>query len=131
MRHCALTKQDAMKACWGAEVQLHAFLTSALEGGEWSASRPSSLTPRERDRQYPLDRRLGGPQSRSGHGGEEKNPHAVPGLEPPITLLVAQRYTAELPGSCISCLVGSNILLSTFFSNILRGQVSNPPLRNK
>jgi hypothetical protein len=22
---------------------------------------------------YPLDRRLGGPQSRSGHGGEEKN----------------------------------------------------------
>jgi len=22
---------------------------------------------------YPLDRRLGGPQSHSGHGGEEKN----------------------------------------------------------
>jgi hypothetical protein len=31
-----------------------------------------SFTCRERAR-YPLDRRLGGPQSRSGRGGEEKN----------------------------------------------------------
>jgi hypothetical protein len=29
-----------MKAYWGEEVQLHTFLTSALDGGEWSASRP-------------------------------------------------------------------------------------------
>jgi hypothetical protein len=33
---------------------------------------------------YPLDRRLGGPRSRSGHGGEEKNSQPLPGLEPPI-----------------------------------------------
>jgi len=32
---------------------------SALDGGEWSA-------------RHPPDRRLGGPQSRSGSGGEEK-----------------------------------------------------------
>jgi hypothetical protein len=30
------------------EVQLHAFLTSALDGGEWSTSRPDRFTPGER-----------------------------------------------------------------------------------
>jgi hypothetical protein len=35
-------------AYWGVEVYIHAFLTSALDGGEWSASRPGSFTPRER-----------------------------------------------------------------------------------
>jgi len=29
-----------------------------------------------------LDRRLGGPQSRSGRGGEEKNSQPLPGIEP-------------------------------------------------
>jgi hypothetical protein len=27
---------------------------------------------------YPLDRRMGGPQSRSGRGGEKKNSHQCP-----------------------------------------------------
>jgi hypothetical protein len=45
---------------------------------------------------YPLDRRLGGPQSRSGCGGEEKNSQPLPGHEPPIIQLVARRYTTEL-----------------------------------
>jgi hypothetical protein len=31
---------------------------------------------------YPLDRRVGGPQSRSGHGGEEKNSQPPPEIEP-------------------------------------------------
>jgi hypothetical protein len=30
----------------------------------------------------PLDRRLGGPQRRSGRGGEEKNSQPTPGIEP-------------------------------------------------
>jgi hypothetical protein len=30
----------------------------------------------------PMDRRLGGPQSRSGRGGEEKNSQLPPGIEP-------------------------------------------------
>jgi hypothetical protein len=42
-----LTKHHAMKMYWGVEVKLHAFLTSALNGGEWSASRPGRFTPRE------------------------------------------------------------------------------------
>jgi hypothetical protein len=33
---------------------------------------------------YPLNRRLGGPQSRSGRGGEEKNYQPLPGLGLPI-----------------------------------------------
>jgi len=32
----------------GVKVQLHAFLNSALDGGEWSASRPGHFTPKER-----------------------------------------------------------------------------------
>jgi hypothetical protein len=43
-----LLEHHAMKAYWGAEVWLHAFLTPALDGGEWSGSRPSRFTPRER-----------------------------------------------------------------------------------
>jgi len=38
---------------------------------------------------YPLDGRLGGPQSRSGRGGEEKNSQPLLGLEHPIIQPVA------------------------------------------
>jgi hypothetical protein len=48
-------------------------LTSALDGGKWSASRPGRFTPHRKCPWYPLDRRLSGPQSGSEHGGEEKN----------------------------------------------------------
>jgi hypothetical protein len=37
-----------MKAYGGVDVQIHIFLTSALAGSEWSASRPCRFTPRER-----------------------------------------------------------------------------------
>jgi hypothetical protein len=60
-----------------------------------SASCPSHFTPRERTPD-PLDRRLDGPQSQSGHGGEEKNSEPLPGLEPPIIQPVAQCCTTEL-----------------------------------
>jgi hypothetical protein len=33
-----------MKAYGGVDVQMHIFLTSALVGGEWSASRPGRFT---------------------------------------------------------------------------------------
>jgi hypothetical protein len=42
---------------------------------------PAAL-PQEKRPRYPLDRMLGGPQSRSGHGGEEKNSQPPPGIEP-------------------------------------------------
>jgi hypothetical protein len=34
----------SMKAYGVVEVQLHAFLTSVLDGGEWSSSRPCGFT---------------------------------------------------------------------------------------
>jgi hypothetical protein len=45
----------------------YSFSTSALDGGEWSASRPGRDLTRGKDPRYPLYRRLGGPQNRSGH----------------------------------------------------------------
>jgi hypothetical protein len=38
---------------------------------------------------YPLDRRLCGPQSQSGHGGKLKNSQPLPGIETPIVQPVA------------------------------------------
>ena len=40
-------------------------MTPALEGGEWSAALPGRTLPPGKTR-YPLYRRLGGPQGRSG-----------------------------------------------------------------
>jgi hypothetical protein len=54
---------------------------------------------------YPLYRRLGGPQSRSGHGGEEKIPSSRRESNPrtPIVQPVAQRYVqaASTPYECL------------------------------
>jgi hypothetical protein len=61
---------------------------------------PAAL-PQGKSPWYPLDSRLGGPQSRSGRGGEEKNSQHLLGLEPPINQPVAQRYTAELSRLCL------------------------------
>jgi hypothetical protein len=54
-----------MNAYGWVVVQIHILLTLALVGGEWSASSPRGKSPR-----YPLDRRLSGPQGRSGWRGE-------------------------------------------------------------
>jgi hypothetical protein len=43
---------------------------------------PRPLYPQGKGPWYPLDRRLGGSQSRSGRGGEEKNSEPPPGIEP-------------------------------------------------
>jgi hypothetical protein len=57
---------------------------------------PAAL-PQGKSSWNPLDRRLGGPQSRSGRGGEEKkNPQPLPGLEPPISQTVDQASTQAI-----------------------------------
>jgi hypothetical protein len=55
-----------MKTYGGTEVWFHSFLTSALEGCERSASRPSLSW-------YTVKRRLGRPHSQSEDTGEKKN----------------------------------------------------------
>jgi len=52
--------------------------------------------PQEKNLCYPLDRRLGRRQSRSGCGGEEKNSQSLPELKHPIIQPVAQRCDTEL-----------------------------------
>jgi len=56
------------------EIQLHSThsLTSAPDGGEWSASRPGHFTARET---APVPT---GPQRRFGRGGEEKKTPSLP-----------------------------------------------------
>jgi hypothetical protein len=56
---------------------------------------PPPLYTQGKSSQYPLDRKLSGPQSRSGHGGEEKNYQPLPGLKPLVIQPVVQRYTSE------------------------------------
>jgi hypothetical protein len=67
---------------------------------------PRPLYPEGKIPWYPLDGRLGGSQSRSGRGGEEKNSHSLPGFEPPIIQPVDQHYTNELfrlPQNSVTC----------------------------
>jgi hypothetical protein len=45
---CALTEHHAITAYWGVKVQIHAFLPSALDGGEWLDSRPGRFSHGER-----------------------------------------------------------------------------------
>ena len=64
-------------------------MTTALEGGEGSASRPGHTLP-QRKTQYPLYKRLGGPQGRSGQVRKISPP---PGFDPWTVQPVASRYT--------------------------------------
>jgi hypothetical protein len=56
-----------MKKYWEEKVQLHAFISSALDGGKQSASHPGYFTT-----PYPLDMRLDWLQSQSRCGGKKK-----------------------------------------------------------
>jgi hypothetical protein len=58
------------RGAWGERrYSSYSFLNSALDGCEWSASRLGRVLPRGEDPRYPLNRRLGGPQSRAGRRG--------------------------------------------------------------
>jgi hypothetical protein len=59
-----------MKAYWGVAVQLHSFFDLGTRW-RWVVSfMPRPLYPQGKSPWYPLERRLGGPQSHSGRGGE-------------------------------------------------------------
>jgi len=65
-----LTKHHVMNAYGGVDVYLHVLLTSALDGGEWPASRSSSFTP------VPTE------QGAGCCGEEKKNSQPLPGIQP-------------------------------------------------
>jgi hypothetical protein len=64
-------KQYAMKTYRGAEVKLHAFLTSVLGGGEWSfhapATYPQGQKPNNPQERRPGRIRTGRAESNGGH----------------------------------------------------------------
>jgi hypothetical protein len=57
-----------MKAYRGSRGTPPLILDLALDGGEWSTSRPDRFTP-EKELQFSLNRRLSGPHSQSGRFG--------------------------------------------------------------
>jgi hypothetical protein len=77
-----LTKHHAMKTYWGSGGIAPHILDLGTRW-RWMVSFTSrQLYLQGKNPLYPLDRRLGGPQSRSGRGGEEKNSQPLPGLNP-------------------------------------------------
>jgi len=56
------------------EVYHHIFLTSALDEGEWSTSRPDQFTPYGKSPCCQLDRRMGGPRAGLGAVVKRKIP---------------------------------------------------------
>jgi hypothetical protein len=71
----------------------YSFTTLALDGGERSASHPVALYTWGEDPRYPLDRRLGGPQSQSGSRRLEEKSFAFAGDRTWIIQSVARHYT--------------------------------------
>ena len=90
-------------------------MTTVLEGGEGSASRPGRSLPLGETR-YPLNRRLGGPKGRSGQVRKISQP---PGFDPRTVQPVAIRYTdyATRPPQTLtrkllmSCLAGTDVVV--------------------
>jgi hypothetical protein len=65
------------------EIQLHALLTSAPDGGEWLASRTGQFIPTETVTWYPLCKGLGGPTVALDAVAKKKF-LPLPGIEPPL-----------------------------------------------
>jgi hypothetical protein len=85
-----------MEAYWRSRVIAPRILDLGTSW-RWVVSfMPRPLFPHEKNPLYPLDRRLGKPQSRSRRAGEEKNSQPLPALEHLIIQPVVQRYTTEL-----------------------------------
>jgi hypothetical protein len=88
-----------MKAYGGVDVYIHVFLTSALVGGEWSASRPGRFTPGTHWIVGLVDPTAGLDDA------EKRNFLNLPGLElrPSVVQPIASRYTdCAIPAQKIS-----------------------------
>jgi hypothetical protein len=74
------------------------------------------LYPQGKSPWYPLDRRMGGPQSQSGHTGEEKYSQILLAFKPPIIQPIAQCYTTELSLIPFIDSMESNLVMMSKFS---------------
>jgi len=64
-----------MKACWGSGGIAALILDLSTRWRCVVSFMPWPLYSKGKSLWYPLDRRLGGPQSQSGHGGKKKKSH--------------------------------------------------------
>lgn len=76
------------------EAQLHSILTLAADGGEWPALCPGS-TIQGKQPQFPMDRRLDGPQRLSCCYGEISWPSWESTLIPPSSSPQPDHYTGS------------------------------------
>jgi hypothetical protein len=81
VKSLCLTKHHSMKTYWGIGGLARRILDLGTRWRPVVSFTPWPLYSQRRNTWYPLDRRLGGPQSRSGRGGEEKNFQSPPGIE--------------------------------------------------
>jgi len=110
-----LTKYHAMETYGGATVQIYTFLTAALDGDHWSASRPCRFTPSNLS-----DRRLDGPQSRSGYS-DCRNTYTHTQSRTNSTCLVNHKQNTHRLTSFLMCTIVSvaelpAIVLSSSYS---------------
>jgi hypothetical protein len=89
----------------GGKRSSYSFLTSAVDGGEWSVSRPVCALPQGKDPRYPFYRRLGGPQPVWTQRLEEKS----------FSITVLQTETL-----CIFCLLPWKGMAQDFFFVFLK-----------
>jgi len=94
-----LTKYHATKTCYGCGGIAPRILDLGTRWRLVVSFNPWSLYPQGTSPRYALDRRLGGPQNRSGRCGEKKNYKPLEGFELPIIQPVAQRYPGFSPYS--------------------------------
>jgi hypothetical protein len=96
---------------WGERrCSSYSFLTSALDEGEWSASRPCRALPPGKGPRYPLYRRLGGPQSRSGRRGGDRTP---------VVQSVVRHYTDWGTPAAMFCIQFNKHFVDTHFPLII------------
>jgi hypothetical protein len=82
----------------GVAVQFDAFLNSALDGGEWSASRPSRFTPGERTPDTHCTGYSVGPRAGLEAVAKKKIPTTAPaGNRPQVVQSIDVRRHEEVP----------------------------------
>jgi hypothetical protein len=80
--------------------------------------------PPGKDPRYPLDKRLGGPQSRSGRRGQKKNPLPCRGSNPDRTARSQTLYCLSYRGSSLIC----NFINGRMYNVSPRGFCSEEPV---
>jgi hypothetical protein len=80
----------------GVEVELYSFFNLGARWGGWSTPRPGRFTLGKEVR-YPLYRRLGGPQGRSGRVRKISPP---PGFDPQTVQPIASHYAIPAQNEC-------------------------------